>query len=74
MTGAGGAWNNLEMALSRLSDAAGDYAGARRWLVRSLVAAGPDREDPWWRYASGQLGRLSERLVRLRELRVEVRP
>jgi tetratricopeptide (TPR) repeat protein len=62
------------MALSRLSDASGDSAGARRWLTRSLVAAGPDREDPWWRYASGQLAQLSERLVRLRELRVEVSP
>lgn len=62
------------MALSRLSDAQGDHEGARRWLVRSLVAAGPNREDPWWGYAGGQHWRLPERLGRLRELRVELNP
>ena len=58
------------LGLSRLRDAAGDAVGARRWLVRSLVAVSPDREDPWWRYSSGQHWRVGERLTLFRELRI----
>ena len=55
------------LALSRLNDGAGNIADARRWLIRSLVAVSPERDDPWWRYARGQEWQLSQRLQRLRE-------
>ena len=56
------------LGLSRISDARGDAEEARHWLRRSLAAVGPEREDPWWKYARGQGWLLDERIAHLREM------
>ena len=54
------------LALSRICDARGDTPCAQAWLVRSLNAAKPTREDYWWTYRRGQTWRLEERFTELR--------
>ncbi len=59
------------LALSRMCDARGDTACARRWLIASLNEADPKREDYWWTYPRGQTWRIVERLAELRRLGLE---
>jgi tetratricopeptide (TPR) repeat protein len=59
------------LALSRLCDARGDTACARRWLVASLNEVDPKREDYWWTYPRGQTWRIAERIAELRRLGLE---
>ncbi|HEX7087659.1 MAG TPA: hypothetical protein VF198_14955 [Vicinamibacterales bacterium] len=60
------------LALSRMCDARGDTACARRWLVASLNAVDDTRrEDYWWTYPRGQTWRIAERIAELRRLGLE---
>jgi tetratricopeptide (TPR) repeat protein len=54
------------LALSLLCDSAGEPACARRWLSRSLAAAGSGRLDPWWVYQRGQAWLGDQRLAAFR--------
>ncbi len=54
------------LSLSRLCDARGDTPCARTWLLRSMSAVKPTREDYWWTYRRGQTWRLEERFTELR--------
>jgi len=54
------------LALSLLCDGDGEPACARRWLSRSLAAAGSGRLDPWWVYQRGQAWLGDQRLAAFR--------
>jgi tetratricopeptide (TPR) repeat protein len=55
------------LALSRLQDQAGDYAGARAWLERSLNAVNSKRLDPWWLYGKAPVSRFNDMIGALRK-------
>ena len=55
------------LALSRLQDQAGDDAGARAWLERSLKAVNGKRLDPWWVYGKAPVSRFSHMIGALRK-------
>ena len=55
------------LALSRLQDQAGDYAGARAWLERSLNAVNSKRLDPWWFYGKAPVSRFNDIIGALRK-------
>ncbi len=54
------------LALSRQRDQAGDAAGARAWLERSLKAVSSHRVDPWWIYGKAPLWSFNDMVGALR--------
>ena len=55
------------LALSRQRDQAGDDAGARAWLERSLKAVSSHRVDPWWIYGKAPLWSFNDMVGSLRK-------
>lgn len=57
-----------KLSLSRLCAAAGDVAGARRWVARTVEEVRREREDPWWHYRFGQARLGNARLAAFRRV------
>ena len=57
-----------KLALSRLCAAAGDVAGARKWVARAVAEVHRERKDPWWEYRFGQAWLGNARLAAFRQV------